>query len=208
MPPRHYSIPAALALLGCLVAPSVVAAQDWTADFSAAPYRQAADRIIAAALGDSAAYERLAELGDRFGHRLSGSIALEKALDWMLEEMEEDGLDNVHGEPVLVPHWVRGEESLTMTSPWSRDLPMLALGGSVGTPPAGIRAQLMVVSSFEELAARADEVEGRIVLYDVPWEGYNTIYRRTGATDTGNPSDHKGLSGRVDSIYVCRAAME
>jgi carboxypeptidase Q len=70
-----------------------------------------------------------------------------------------------------------------MTSPWKRDLPMLALGGSVGTPPAGIRAQLMVVSSFEELEARADEAAGRIVLYDVPWEGYNTIYRRTGATE-------------------------
>jgi len=180
---RHYSFPATLALFGALNAPTFASAQDWTADFSADPYRDAANRIIEAALGDSAAYERLAELGDRFGHRLSGSTALEKALDWMLEEMEEDGLDNVRAEPVLVPHWVRGNESLTMTSPWRRDLPMLALGGSVGTPVGGIRAQVMVVSSFEELADRADEAKGRIVLYDVPWQGYNTIYRRTGATE-------------------------
>ena len=185
---RLYPILAGIALPAVLMAPLMtsppsLSAQDWTESFSADPYRAAANQIIEAALADSAAYERLAELGDRFGHRLSGSIALENALDWMLEEMEEDGLDNVQSEPVLVPHWVRGEESLTMTSPWARDLPMLALGGSVGTPVGGISAQVMVVSSFEELAERADEAQGRIVLYDVPWEGYNTIYRRTGATE-------------------------
>ncbi len=180
---RPYGIALFLSLLVAgLPGAATTSAQDWTAAFSAEPYREAADRLIATALADSAAYERLAELGDRFGHRLSGSIALENALDWMLKEMEADGLENVRADPVLVPHWVRGEESLTMTAPWHRDLPMLALGGSVGTPPGGIRAQVMVVSGFDELTARAEEARGRIVLYNVPWEGYNTIYRRTGAT--------------------------
>ena len=32
-------------------------------------------------------------------------------------EMKRDGLDNVRAEKVMVPHWVRGEESLEMTSP-------------------------------------------------------------------------------------------
>ncbi len=180
---RLYGLVFFLSLSAGLVPVHHASAQDWTADFSAAPYRDAANRLIAAALADSAAYERLAELGDRFGHRLSGSVALEKALDWMLAEMQADGLDNVRADPVLVPHWVRGNESLTMTVPWNRDLPMLALGGSVGTPAGGIRAQVMVVSSFDELRARAEEASGRIVLYNVPWEGYNTIYRRTGATE-------------------------
>ena len=135
-------------------------------------YRGPANRLIDAALADSAAYDRLTELVDRFGHRFSGSLSLERALDWILEEMEADGLDNVRGEPVMVPHWVRGKESLQMMAPVARDLPMLGLGGSIATPPAGLRAEVMVVGSFEELEERAPEARGRIVLFNVPFTTY------------------------------------
>ncbi|MFI5281208.1 MAG: peptidase M28 family protein, partial [Gemmatimonadales bacterium] len=67
-------------------------------------YRPQAESILAAALRDSSAWNRLAELTDRFGNRLSGSEALEHAIDWTLEQMRRDGLDNVRGEPVMVPH--------------------------------------------------------------------------------------------------------
>src|SRR5215212_5965329 len=77
-------------------------------------YRANATRLIAAALADSAAYSRLARLTDTFGHRLSGSASLESAIDWILAEMKRDGLQNVRGEPVMVPHWVRGSESATL----------------------------------------------------------------------------------------------
>ena len=73
-----------------------------------ASHRPAANRLIAAATGDSAAHARLGRLVDRFGHRLSGSASLEAAIDWILAEMKSDGLANVRGEPVSVPHWVRG----------------------------------------------------------------------------------------------------
>ncbi len=53
----------------------------------AEPYRGVADRLIDAALRDSSAYERLSTLVDRFGHRLSGSENLERAIDWILDEM-------------------------------------------------------------------------------------------------------------------------
>ena len=75
--------------------------------------------MIDAALADSAAYARLTEMVDRFGPRFSGSENLELALDWILAEMESDGLSKVRGEKVLVPHWVRGEESLAMVAPCS-----------------------------------------------------------------------------------------
>ena len=149
-------------------APTAGHAQTGLAD----AYRGAANRLIDAALADSAAYDRLTELVDRFGHRFSGSLSLERALDWILEEMEADGLDNVRGEPVMVPHWVRGKESLRMMAPVARDLPMLGLGGSIATPPAGIRAEVMVVGSFEELEERAPEARGRIVLFNVPFTTY------------------------------------
>jgi carboxypeptidase Q len=146
-------------------------------------YRDAANRIIEAATSDSAAYERLTELVDRFGHRFSGSASLERAIDWVMEEMRADGLTNVRGEPVMVPRWVRGEESATLVGPREKDLPMLGLGGSVSTPEAGITAEVLVVSSYDELTARAAEARGRIVLYDVPFTNYGetVAYRSGGA---------------------------
>jgi carboxypeptidase Q len=140
-----------------------------------------ADSIVDAALSDSAAYERLAVLVDRFGPRFSGTDNLERALDWILGEMRADGLENVRGEPVMVPRWVRGEESATLVEPRLRVLPMLGLGGSIGTPPEGITSEVVVVGSWEELEQRADEAVGRIVLFNVPFTGYGeTVQYRSG----------------------------
>lgn len=149
-----------------------------------AKYRDVANRIIAAAQADSAgAWNRIAELSDRFGHRLSGSAALEHAIDWTAATMRADGLDNVRKEPVMVPHWVRGAESLELVTPRRQVLPMLGLGGSIATPPQGITAEVMVVASFEELTQRSSEAKGKIVLYDAEWRdyGYNGAFRRQGA---------------------------
>lgn len=149
-----------------------------------ARYREIADRIIAAAQADSAgAWNRIAELSDRFGHRLSGSVALEQAINWTAATMTRDGLENVRREKVMVPHWVRGAESLELIAPRRQLLPMLGLGGSIATPPGGITAEVMVVASFEELTARAAEAKGKIVLYDAEWRdyGFNGSFRRLGA---------------------------
>ncbi|HXE56576.1 MAG TPA: M28 family metallopeptidase [Gemmatimonadales bacterium] len=140
-------------------------------------YRATADRLIDAALADSSAYHRLAYFVDRFGHRLSGSPSLEAAIDWMLAEMKRDGLDGVRGDPVMVPRWVRGAESAELLQPRRMPLPMLGLGGSIGTPKGGITAQVLVVSSFEELTARAAEARGKIVLFDVPFTTYGETVR-------------------------------
>lgn len=148
----------------------------------AAPYADAAERILAAALADSAAYDRLAALGDHHGHRLSGSQALENAIDDILGQMRADGLENVRGQPVMVPVWVRGDESAVLvTLEGETPLVVLGLGGSVGTPAAGVTAPVLVVSSFDELTARAGEAAGRIVLFDVPFTTYGaTVRYRTG----------------------------
>lgn len=125
-----------------------------------------ANRLIDAALADSSAYNRLATLTDKFGPRLSGSKSLEAAIDWILAQMKADGLANVRGEPVMVPHWVRGEESATLVSPRATSLHMIGLGNSVGTPAGGITAPVLVVGSFDELTRRAAEAKGKIVLFD------------------------------------------
>lgn len=91
-------------------------------------YRADADRIIQAALADSAAYQRLAYLVDTYGSRISGSESLERAIDWIQAEMKRDGLQNVRTQPVMVPHWVRGAESVELLEPRALKLPMLGLG--------------------------------------------------------------------------------
>jgi len=146
-------------------------------------YRAAADSLIRAATRDSAAYRRLGELVDRFGYRLAGSPSLEAAIDWILAEMRKDGLSNVQGEPVMVTHWVRGQESVDLVSPRRAPLRMLGLGGSVGTPAEGITARVLVVSSFDELDRRRAEARGRIVLFDAPFTDYGETrrYRTDGA---------------------------
>lgn len=144
-------------------------------------YRESAERLIAAALADRAAWDRLATLTDTFGHRLSGSVALESAIRWVVEEMKKDGLDNIRAEPVKVPRWVRGRESAEIVAPHSSDLVMLGLGNSVGTPPDGVEAEVMVVRSFHELDAAADRVKGRIVLFNVPYISYGETVQYRGS---------------------------
>ena len=63
-------------------------------------------------------------------------------------------------------------------------MPMLGLGMSVGTPPEGIEAELLVVDSFDELERRSAEARGRIVLFNVPYRGYGptVAYRTNGAS--------------------------
>jgi carboxypeptidase Q len=140
-------------------------------------YRDATSRLLGEALSSPFAWERLAELTDTFGNRLSGSQALEDAIDWAVEQMKKDGLENVRKEPVKVPHWVRGQESLEITSPRSHRLVMLGLGNSVGTPPDGVEAELLIVHSFDELDAAGANVKGKIVLYNVPFTTYGETVR-------------------------------
>ncbi|MEZ4589347.1 MAG: M28 family metallopeptidase [Gemmatimonadales bacterium] len=151
----------------------------------AAKHRATANRLIDRALADSAAWNKLAELTDRFGNRLSGSASLELAIDWVLERMRGEDFENVRGEPVMVPRWVRGRESAELVVPRRAALPMLGLGGSVGTPAGGITAEVLVVTSFDDLAARAGEARGKIVLFDVPFTSYGATvrYRGNGASE-------------------------
>ena len=146
-------------------------------------YREPARRIVDAALEDGQGYARLAELCDRIGNRLSGSAALERAVEWSAVEMRSAGLENVTKLPVKVRHWVRGREQAAIVDPVEHPLTILGLGGSVGTPKEGITAAVVVVSSFEDLEKRGRaEVEGKVVVYNAPFDSYGrtVAYRDTG----------------------------
>jgi carboxypeptidase Q len=144
------------------------------------PYREPASRLIDEALSDQASWKRLAELTDTFGPRLAGSENLERAIEWAVATMKADGLENVRTEEVMVPHWVRGRESLELLTPVRTPLVMLGLGNSVGTPPSGIEADVVVVRSWGELESRAADVKGRIVLFNVPYTNYGETVQYRG----------------------------
>ncbi|HJX92437.1 MAG TPA: M20/M25/M40 family metallo-hydrolase [Pyrinomonadaceae bacterium] len=147
-------------------------------------YRESTSRIIGAALTSDKAYQRLAYLTDRIGNRLSGSKALERAIEWAVLEMKRDGLNNVRAEKVMVPHWVRGAESLEITSPLTLRLAMLGLGNSTGTATEGITAEAVVVRSFDELDKLGEAVRGKIVVYNAAFTNYGATvaYRLSGAS--------------------------
>jgi carboxypeptidase Q len=111
-------------------------------------------------------YYRLAALADTIGPRLCGNESLTKAVDWVQNVMKMEGLENVHAEPVQIPHWVRGEERVVLIQPRYTKLSMLGLGNSVGTGPNGIQAPVLVVRSFDELTAKCDQARNKIVVFN------------------------------------------
>ncbi|MFN2369593.1 MAG: M20/M25/M40 family metallo-hydrolase [Candidatus Krumholzibacteriia bacterium] len=135
-------------------------------------------------LADPWAYRTLGELCDTIGPRLAGSPAMARAVAWAEQTMKAAGCDSVWTEPVTIPHWTRGREWARCTAPVEFDLVMTGLGLSDGTGPDGIEAEVLAVRDFDELDARAAEAAGRIVLFNMAWEGYGPTvqYRSQGAS--------------------------
>lgn len=146
-----------------------------------------------------ATWQQLATFVDKFGPRLAGSEVLERSIDYVLNKSIAIGLENVHGEQANIPHWVRGSESATLLKPRLANIAILGLGYSVGTPPEGITADVIVVNSFAELEKRKDEVPGKIVVYNQKFISYGETvkYRSSGAT---RASQYGGVAALIKSI--------
>jgi len=135
-------------------------------------YYDVSQKLIAESLKDSTVFDRLSELVDRFPARISGSENLEKAIDWIVLEMKKDGFDAVYTQPVMVPKWVRGNEYCEITSPVSKRIPMVGLGGSIATPKKGITSEVIVFKTIAELKENIGKVKGKIVLINQEFESY------------------------------------
>src|SRR5260370_8127211 len=88
-------------------------------------YRATETKLIDAALIDHGGIDKLSYLCDRIGNRLSGSPGLEKAIVWAAAQMKTDGLVNVVTPRVKTTHWVRGNESASITDPATRSMTIL-----------------------------------------------------------------------------------
>src|SRR5438034_4756814 len=129
-----------------------------------------------AALNSDYAYKQVAHLANYIGPRLSGSAQAAKAVEYVASELKAIGCE-VQLEKVMVPHWVRGEETAALIQfPGQADnttqkIVLCALGASVATPADGITAQVGVAKNFDELKSlpRA-KVAGKIVLFNYPFD--------------------------------------
>jgi len=153
-----------------------------------AQYDSLADSIFKTSLKSGKAYEALTELTRTIGGRLSGSPNAAKAVTWAKNKMEEFGLEEVHLEPCMVPHWVRGDvEEAAIIPSGGRKIPVAiaALGGSVATPNNGITAQVVEVHTFKELDELGTKANGKIVFFNRPFDEtkFNTFEGYSEAVD-------------------------
>lgn len=148
--------------------------------------RRLADEILV----NGKAYSNLRVLTKTIGGRLSGSPQYYQAEGWGQKALQDAGADNVWLQECMVPHWIRGgkdsasfqvygggsgsggsggAQALGSRSDAGVGLDILALGNSAGTGPDGILAPVMLIHSFEELLQRKDEIKGKIVFYNYPF---------------------------------------
>lgn len=177
-----------------------------TIPFSAQTDAETIKKIYNSALTNGKSYEWLDFLSNQIGGRLSGSLGAERAVEWTKEELEKLGLDKVWLQPVMVPKWVRGtpEFAFIETAPGKTiNVNICALGGSVSTPPLGVKASVVEVQGVEELIALGKEkVEGKIVFYNRPMDPtlINTFEAYGGCVD----QRHKGAmeAGKMGAVGV------
>src|SRR6058998_448595 len=133
-------------------------------------------RLQQTALSSDYAYRQVAHLANNIGPRLSGSAQAAKAVEYVANELKAIGCE-VQLEKVMVPHWVRGEETAALVqfpgqaNNTTQKIVLCALGPSVATPANGITAEVIAVRNFDELKSLPrDRVAGKIVLFNYPFD--------------------------------------
>ncbi|PQJ79299.1 M20/M25/M40 family metallo-hydrolase [Polaribacter porphyrae] len=138
-------------------------------------------------LTEGKSYEWLKGLTQNIGGRLSGSPEAQLAVEWGEKLMKEVGLDSVWLQPVMVPHWVRGEKEIATytTNGVQKNVPICALGFSIATPKTGVLAEVIEVKSLDEAKALGDKMKGKIVFFNRPFDDtlINTFSAYGGCVD-------------------------
>ncbi|XP_050510734.1 carboxypeptidase Q [Diabrotica virgifera virgifera] len=146
-------------------------------------------------------YNHLSDFIDTFGARVSGTKNLENSIDYVQDLLVQAGLENIHGENVTVPHWVRGTEIAEVLEPRRSKIGVLGLGQTANTPPEGITAEVLVVRSFEELNKPdiSAAAKGKIVVINFQFERYgrSVKYRSQGPVEAAK---HGALAVLIKSV--------
>jgi hypothetical protein len=123
-------------------------------------------KIYDEALLRGKAYEDLRSLCKEIGPRLSGSSEAAMSIRWSEQKMRNYGFDQVYLEPIMVPHWERGNPEtawITLPNGSIEKLTLCALGGSVSTNGV-LEGELVLFNHLDDLKkANRRAVEGKIV---------------------------------------------
>jgi len=131
-------------------------------------------QIFDEALTRGKSYQWLEYLSTKVGSRLSGSPGAAAGVEWSRHEMENYA-DTVWLQPVMVPHWVRGQKEIGRVVNSKKmgtvEMNVCALGGSVGTGPAGLVGSIVEVKDFDELKSLGEKnIKGKIVFFNRPMD--------------------------------------
>jgi Zn-dependent M28 family amino/carboxypeptidase len=162
----------------------------------------AADQLRETVLASSQAWEVVRSLVDEVGPRFSGTPGDRAAVAWALRTLEAKGFANVRAEKVTVPRWERGAEAARLVAPYPHELSLAALGGSVGTPPGGLEAEVVGAATIETLERLpAEAVKGKIVFFSARMDRTHdgATYGTAGRVRWDGPSAaaRKGAAGVV-----------
>lgn len=165
-------------------------------------------------LNHGKAYNELRDLTKNIGHRLSGSEAYEKSVQWAAQKLRDAGADKVWLQEVTVPVWVRGKESLqirTTDGKW-KSLKMLSLGNSEGTGGKDVVGEIIMVRSMQEYdQLTPEQVKDKIVFFNYPFSqsfvetfrGYSDAskYRTTAASLTAKKGGKFAIIRSLSSAF-------
>ncbi|MGZ3846830.1 MAG: M20/M25/M40 family metallo-hydrolase, partial [Flavisolibacter sp.] len=101
-----------------------------------------------------------------------------KAEQWGLKLFQSLDPDKAWLQECMVPHWVRGgkDEATAFYGKQKKPLDVIALGNSLGSGKNGVSGQVVEVKTFQELEAKKDQLKGKIVFYNYP---FNQRFIRT-----------------------------
>ncbi|MGA2923653.1 MAG: hypothetical protein ABSE28_21330 [Candidatus Sulfotelmatobacter sp.] len=168
---------------------------------------------VAAAVLAGPSMEKLEELCDRFGARLTGTAAHDRAAEWAAAQFRAVGIQDVKLEPITVPNgWQRGWAESSMYSPVPRKLHLESVSWTPSTPPGGVKGEVVVVSDISEAALRANAaaIKDRIVLVGTEHvfaDGFNKVYPKLIASysifkalSAGSRASRRGAQQRVGGL--------
>jgi hypothetical protein len=124
-------------------------------------------------LTESKSYEWLDYLSNNIGGRLSGSLQAERAVKYTEKEIAKF-TTRTELQSVMVPKWTRGTPEfayMQLNDLSTINVNVCALGGSIPTRQAGIKAPVIEVTSLKQLSDLGkEEIEGKIVFYNRPMD--------------------------------------
>jgi carboxypeptidase Q len=135
-----------------------------------AQLQPASARIAGSILVNGRSMDYLQNLTDKFGGRLTGVAAYQRAAEWAAGQFRVMGIKDVKLEPFTIPSgWDRGYARGRMLAPMERHIAIESLGWAPSTPAGGIKGEVVALNDVapEKIKAQTDKIKGRIVMLDL-----------------------------------------